>query len=57
MWGTDQAASVEIGGLQRMVKDIRDIEAAMGDGVKRVYDSELGVRAQLRRVPSATETV
>lgn len=57
MWGTDQAASVEIGGLQRMVKDIRDIEAAMGDGVKRVYDSELGVRAKLRRVPSATETV
>ncbi|RPI68596.1 MAG: N-acetylneuraminate synthase, partial [Ignavibacteriae bacterium] len=33
MWGTDQAASVEIGGLQRLVKDIRDIEAAMGDGV------------------------
>ena len=53
MWGTDQSASVEIGGLQRMVKDIRDIETAMGDGRKRVYDSELSSRAKLRRVPSA----
>jgi N-acetylneuraminate synthase len=33
-----------------MVKDIRDIELAMGDGVKKVYDSELGARAKLRRV-------
>lgn len=57
MWGTDQAASVEIGGLQRLVKDIRDIEAAMGDGVKRVYDSERGVLAKLRRVQSTVETV
>jgi N-acetylneuraminate synthase len=57
MWGTDQAASVEIGGLQRLVKDIRDIEAAMGDGVKRVYDSERGVLAKLRRIPSTVETV
>lgn len=56
MWGTDQAASVEVGGLQRLVRDIRDIEAAMGDGVKRVYDSELGVRAKLRRVGVVTET-
>jgi N-acetylneuraminate synthase len=38
------------------VKDIRDIEAAMGDGVKRVYDSERGVLAKLRRVPSTVET-
>ncbi len=56
MWGTDQAASVEMGGLQRMVRDIRDIEMAMGDGIKRVYDSELKSRAKLRRVvtPNAT---
>jgi N-acetylneuraminate synthase len=53
MWGTDQSASVEIGGLQRMVKDIRDIEIAMGDGRKRVYDSELSSRAKLRRITSA----
>lgn len=52
MWGTDQAASVEIGGLSRLVKDVRDIETALGDGVKRVYDSELGARTKLRRVAS-----
>ncbi len=52
MWGTDQAASVEIGGLERLVNNIRDIEKAMGDGVKRVYDSELGPRKKLRRVQS-----
>jgi N-acetylneuraminate synthase len=52
MWGSDQAASVEIGGLMRLVSNIRDIEKALGDGVKRVYDSELGQRQKLRRVQS-----
>ncbi|MCX6139343.1 MAG: N-acetylneuraminate synthase family protein [Candidatus Kapabacteria bacterium] len=52
MWGSDQAASVEVGGLGRLVRDIRDIEGAMGDGIKRVYDSEIGPRAKLRRVQS-----
>ncbi len=49
-WGSDQAASVEPGGLQRLVRDIRIVEAALGDSVKRVYDSELPIRAKLRRV-------
>jgi len=52
MWGTDQAASVELGGLSRLVRDLRDIEIALGDGVKRVYDSEVGPRKKLRRVAS-----
>jgi len=50
MWGTDQAASVEVGGFQRLVTNIRDIEIALGDGVKRLYDSELPARKKLRRV-------
>ncbi len=50
MWGSDQAASVEPGGLMRLVRDIREVELAMGDGVKHVYDSELPIRAKLRRV-------
>ncbi|MBI4236642.1 MAG: N-acetylneuraminate synthase family protein [Chloroflexi bacterium] len=50
MWGSDQAASVEPQGFQRLVRDIRVVEAALGDGVKRVYESELPVRAKLRRV-------
>jgi N-acetylneuraminate synthase len=50
MWGTDQAASVEPGGFQRLIRDIRVVERALGDGVKRVHDSELPVREKLRRV-------
>lgn len=50
MWGTDQAASVEVSGFQRLVANIRDIEKSLGDGVKKVYDSEHGPRKKLRRV-------
>jgi N-acetylneuraminate synthase len=49
MWGSDQAASVEPGGLKRLVRDIRVVEAALGDGVKRVYESEVPIRTKLRR--------
>lgn len=48
-WGTDQAASIEPGGLDRLLKYIRVIEQAMGDGVKRVYPSEVPVMNKLRR--------
>lgn len=50
MWGSDQAASVEPQGLQRLVRDIRTIEESLGDGVKKVYDSELAPMRKLRRV-------
>lgn len=50
MWGSDQAASVEIGGLRRLVDNIRDIEKSLGDGIKKVYPSELGPRKKLRLV-------
>jgi N-acetylneuraminate synthase len=50
MWGSDQAASVEIGGFKRLVENIRDVEKSLGDGVKRIYESELGPRKKLRRV-------
>jgi N-acetylneuraminate synthase len=49
MWGSDQAASVEPQGIWRLVKDIRAIEKAQGDGVKRVWDSEIPVMKKLRR--------
>ena len=48
-WGSDQAASVELDGMIRLVRDVRMIEAAMGDGVKRVYDSEIAVQSRLRK--------
>lgn len=50
MWGSDQPASLEPFGLERLIRDIRVIERAMGDGVKKVYDEELPIKAKLRRV-------
>lgn len=48
MWGSDQAASVEPAGLQRLVRDIRVVERALGDGIKKVYESELKPMQRLR---------
>lgn len=50
MWGSDQAASIEPMGMHRLVRDIRVVEKAFGDGVKQVYDSELGQLRKLRRI-------
>jgi len=50
MWGSDQAASVEPGGIERLVKYIRVTEQSLGDGVKRVYESEMSSLKRLRRV-------
>jgi N-acetylneuraminate synthase len=52
MWGSDHAASLEPTGLEHLVRDIRVIEKALGDGVKRVFDSERAPMAKLRRVPA-----
>jgi N-acetylneuraminate synthase len=52
MWGTDQAASVEPGGLMRLTRDIRIIESALGDGKKRMLPEELQVEEKLRKVYS-----
>ncbi|HIG21731.1 MAG TPA: N-acetylneuraminate synthase [Henriciella sp.] len=38
--GTDQAFSLEPNGLRRLVRDLQRARAALGDGVKRTYDSE-----------------
>ncbi len=50
MWGSDQAASVEPSGFERLVKYIRVTEESLGDGVKRVYESEQPSLQKLRRV-------
>lgn len=52
MWGSDQAASVEPNGIARLVRDIHTVEKAMGDGIKRVLDSEVPIIKKLRRVDS-----
>lgn len=50
MWGSDQAASVEPGGFERLVKYVRVTEQSLGDGVKKVYDSEIPSMKKLRRI-------
>lgn len=50
LWGSDQAASVEPGGFERLVKYIRVTEQAIGDGIKQVYESEKPSLRKLRRV-------
>ncbi len=49
MWGSDQSASVEPQGIERLVKYIRVTEQALGDGVKQVYESEKSSLSKLRR--------
>lgn len=50
LWGSDQAASLEPNGIMRVIRDIRLVEAAMGDGIKTVLPSEVPVMQKLRRV-------
>jgi N-acetylneuraminate synthase len=50
MWGSDQAASVEPNGFARLVRDVRAVEAALGDGVKQVYEGEKPILQKLRRI-------
>lgn len=48
LWGTDQMASVEPQGMLKLIAQIRATEEALGDGIKRVHDSELPTRKKLR---------
>ena len=48
MYGSDQAASLEPSGLKRMIRDIKSVEAILGDGKKRIWDSEIPVKKKLR---------
>lgn len=49
MYGSDQAASVEIMGFYRLVRYIRAIETALGDGIKKITEEEKKVKAKLRK--------
>jgi N-acetylneuraminate synthase len=52
MWGSDHAASLEPTGFEHLVRDIRVLSEAMGDGVKRIFPGELAPLAKLRRTPA-----
>ena len=50
MWGSDHMASVEPQGLIKLVRGVRELEAALGDGVIGVTEGEKPVRKKLRGV-------
>jgi len=50
LYGSDQAASLEPGEFVQLVRDIRRVEAALGDCEKRVLAREVPVMEKLRRV-------
>lgn len=50
MWGSDQSASLEPNGMNRLVQYINEAREVEGDGVKRVLDLEISIQEKLRRV-------
>jgi N-acetylneuraminate synthase len=50
MYGSDQAASLEPQGLLRLVNDIRTLDIVLGDGKKKIYDSEKPAMKKLRAI-------
>jgi N-acetylneuraminate synthase len=50
MYGSDQSASLEPEGLFRLVRDIRILDTIMGDGIKKICDSELPAQKKLREI-------
>lgn len=49
MYGSDQASSIEPQGVFKLVEGIKLIEQMKGDGIKKIYDSEIPIIAKLRR--------
>ena len=48
LWGTDQSASLGIEGMNKLVGSISKIIVSLGDGVKKVYESENPIKEKLR---------
>ena len=49
-YGHDQAASLEEPGLRRMIRDVKLIDEILGDGEKRVWESEHDAMEKLRQI-------
>ena len=50
MYGSDQAASVEVVGFHRLSGYIRTIEDSLGDGKKKITEKEQEIKKKLRKV-------
>ena len=49
MWGTDQMCSVEPQGLIKLVRGIKELNLAIGDGKKVVTETEKPIKDKLRK--------
>ena len=49
MWGSDQAASLELVGLKRLVKELRSLQAYLGKEYSEILESEKPIAIKLRR--------
>jgi len=49
MYGSDQAASINIFDLKMLVNDIKSIISSLGDPKKRIMDTEIPIKAKLRK--------
>ena len=50
LWGSDQSASIEPVGLNKLIRDIKAFELALGDGKKKIYDTEKPILEKLRKI-------
>ena len=50
MYGSDQSASLEPPGLERLVRDIRRLDIILGDGIKKIWPSEIPAMKKLRNL-------
>lgn len=50
LWGSDQAASLEPNGINKLVRDIRLVEVSLGSNDKKLQPSEIPIMKKLRRI-------
>ena len=50
LYGYDQAASLEPDGMRRLVRDIRLLDDIIGDGKKKIWESEKPNMQKLRQI-------
>ena len=48
LWGTDQSSSLEIDGMDKLIRRISTVKEIMGNGDKKLSESEIEVKNRLR---------
>lgn len=50
MWGTDQPSSIEVMGMDMLRKRTKGVQEILGDGIKKITETEKSIRKKLRGV-------